>query len=438
MVDYRGNPVAGPLDAVVRVPGSKSVTNRALVLAALADGTSRLGNVLFADDTSHMLAALSALGIEVRADEAGRRVEVDGCRGHVPAGSARLVCGNSGTTIRFCTALCALGQGRYELDGVERMRRRPIGALGEALGTLGTGIEYGGVAGYPPVIVHARGLRGGSVQLAAPESSQFISALLMVAPYAGWDVRIEVREGVVSQPYLRMTTALMERFGVPILEQYDAESARLIVEVPRCYQARELSVEPDASNASYFLAAAAVAGGSVTVEGLSVDSVQGDVAFADVLDRAGCQAEFVPGGLRVTGPRPGERLRGLDVDLNAMPDMVPTLAVVAIFAEGPTTVRNVANLRLKETDRLRALGTELAKLGAQVEERADGLRIVPPTTVRPAVIDTYEDHRMAMSFAVAGLKVPGLVIRGAECCGKTFPNFFECFDRLRTGGRLAS
>ena len=434
MADHHCKLAAGPLNARVTLPGSKSITNRALVCAALADGTSLLSNLLLADDTRIMLEALRALRIAVTVDEVECRAEVTGCRGHLPATDAQLCCGNSGTTMRFCTALTALGNGRYELDGVARMRQRPLGQLAQAVQALGSGIEYQQAEGYPPLTVHARGLSGGQVQLAAPESSQFASALLLAGPYARRDLMLEVTGQVVSAPYLRITTALMERFAVPVLEQYDAQGARFVVEAPRCYQGQSLAIEPDASNAGYFLAAAALAGGTVTVERLGTDSIQGDVRFVDLLEQAGCQVVRRPVSLSVTGPEPGRSLRGLDLDFNEMPDLVQTWAVLALFAEGPTVVRNVANLRLKETDRLTALCTELRKLGAQVEEYPDGLRLEPPAELKSAAIDTYDDHRMAMSFALAGLRVPGLVIRHAECCAKTFPDFFERFERLRVSG----
>lgn len=434
MSDYQCTPAAGPLNATVTLPGSKSITNRALICAALADGTSILSNLLLADDTRIMMDALRVLGIAITVDEAAARAEVTGCRGHLPESAATLFCGNSGTTMRFCTALTALGRGRYELDGGERMRQRPIEQLAEVLQALGCGIEYQQAQGYPPLAVHTRGLSGGQVQLVAPKSSQYVSALLLAGPYVRWDLMLEVTGAIVSAPYLRMTTALMERFAVPVLEQYDARGARFVVEAPRCYQAKPLAIEPDASNASYFLAAAALVGGTVTIAHLGTDSIQGDVRFVDLLEQAGCEVTRQPTTLSVTGPEPGQALRGLELDLNEMPDLVQTWAVLALFAAGPTMVRNVANLRLKETDRLTALCTELRKLGARVEEYPDGLRLEPPPELQPAAIDTYDDHRMAMSFALAGLRLPGVVIRNAECCAKTFPDFFERFERLQDSG----
>jgi len=427
---HRCNPAAGPLDCAVSLPGSKSITNRALVLAALADGKSRLGNLLLAEDTRIMLAALRALGVSITVDEPGRVAEVTGCGGRLPASRAVIHCGNSGTTMRFCTAVVALGNGRFDLDGVERMRERPIGGLVEPLESLGSAIRYVGRPGYPPLEVSAHGLRGGTISVHSPESSQPISALLMVAPAAERDLVIETRGEVPSRPYIAMTAKLMRRFGVAVSEEYGATGARLSVSAPRSYPGTDLTIEPDASNASYFLAAPAVAGGRVTVRGLGTDSIQGDAGFVDVLERIGCRIERRPTRLTVEGPLGGRSVRGIDIDLNDMPDMVQTLAVLALFAEGRTVIRNVETLRVKETDRLKALARELTRLGATVEEERTGLVIDPPSRIRPATIDTYGDHRMAMAFSLAGLRVPGLKINDPECCAKTFPGFFGQFGQM--------
>jgi len=432
---YPCTPASGPLGATVIIPGSKSVTNRALMAAALADGTSVLRNVLFADDTLLMMEALRTLGIAVTADEGDCAVEVTGCNGQIPESGVDLFCGNSGTTIRFLSAMVALGNGRFLLDGIARMRKRPIGALGEALQALGAGIEYPGQEGFPPIIVHASGLRGGHVAFDSPLSSQMVSALLLAGPYASREVFIEVSGDVPSLPFLKMTTAVMDWFGVPVLEDYSAAptndgTIRFVVEAPQRYQATTLTIEPDATNASYFFAAAAIAGGRVTVQGLGIDSVQGDIGFLDVLEAMGCRVERETTRVSVLAPRDGSSLRGIDIDLNDMPDTVPTLAILALFADSPTTIRNVANLRLKETDRLAALHCELSKLGAVVEELPDALVIHPPHRLTSAAIDTYNDHRMAMSFALAGLKCPGMVINDSQCSAKTFPDFFERFERM--------
>ncbi len=454
-----------PLNATVTIPGSKSLTNRALIAAALADGTSLLRNILVAEDTLLMIEALRAMGVSIALDADNAVAEVTGCRGQVPAEEAEVFCGNAGTVMRFVAALSALGQGLYSLDGVPRMRERPIGGLVSALQALGAGVEYLEKEGFPPIRVHAQGLRGGSIEIPSPGSSQWVSAILLVAPYAQRDVLLEVTGRVTSKPYLTMTTAVMADFGVAVVEQFEGPSplslggrggteggstamrespsesgAKFIVEASQRYQATTWTCEPDASNATYFLAAPAIAGGRVTVDGLGTDSRQGDARFVDVLEQMGCRIEREPTRLTVYAPaeRTADghpRLRAVDVDLSDMPDTVQTLAVLALFADGPTTIRNVPNLRLKETDRLAALARELSKLGATVDERPDGLRITPratlvPATPTPAVIDTYNDHRMAMSFALAGLRIPGLQIRDPQCCEKTFPDFFERFERM--------
>jgi 3-phosphoshikimate 1-carboxyvinyltransferase len=428
MDSYLCHPVTTALDASVELPGSKSITNRALVAAALADGDSLLTNILLADDTRLMIDALGKLGVAVTLDEAGPHAEITGCAGQFPASETTLLCGNAGTVIRFLAAAVATGFGEFTLDGVERMRRRPLGDLMAALQALGAQVEYLEGEGYAPIVIHARHLRGGQVAFTAPESSQFISALLLAGPYASGDILIEVA-AALSVPYLKMTTSIMDAFGVSVIEQYDASRVKFVVPAPQRYAGRTFAVEPDASNATYFLAAAAVAGGSVTVRNLGTQSVQGDARFVDVLERMGCAV--MRDENRLTVVRSGQALHGIEVDLNDMPDTVQTLAVVALFADGPTTIRNVANLRVKETDRLAALAKELAKLGARVQERPDGLTIEPPERIAPATIHTYGDHRMAMSFALAGLRSPGVTIDAPACCGKTFPDFFDRWDRLR-------
>lgn len=429
---YNCKPADRPLDAVVTVPGSKSITNRALIVAALADGTSILSNLLLADDTRLMFEALRSLGIRITVDESECLAEVSGCRGLLPVSESKLDCGNAGTVMRFCTALVSLGQGRFELDGVARMRQRPIGGLVDVLQALGAGVEFLDRQGYPPLAVHANGLTGGHIEFRSPPSSQFVSAVLLVAPYAARDVLVDVTGKVTSKPYLRLTASVMGAFGVPVIAQYRQDEAKFIVAAPQRYGATTYAVEPDASNSTYFLAAPAIAGGRITVEGLGTASDQGDARFVDVLERMGCLIERKPDRLTVYGPENDAPLHGIDIDLNDMPDTVQTLAVLALFADGPTTIRNVANLRVKETDRLAALQKELTKLGAHVEERPDGLKIEPPRMIAPATIDTYNDHRMAMSFVLAGLRAEGVIIRNPGCSAKTFPDFFQRFEGLAT------
>jgi len=416
----------GPLSGSVRPPGSKSLTNRALICAALADGVSELRGASLSDDAWSMLRGLQALGVEVEVREREPTITVRGTRGHLPECEADIDAGNAGTTMRFLTALTCLGYGRYRLDGSARMRERPIGGLVDALHTLGAGIGYEEREGFPPLTIVARGLRGGEVVFRQPPSSQFLTAVLLVAPYAGDDVRISVRGSLPSRPYVDMTLDVMRRFGVEVL---DDGQARFIVPAPQRYTGTTVPIEPDASAATYLWAAAAITGGRVRVEGLSRDSRQGDVRFVDLLEQMGCTVRADERGLSVAGPR-DTRLRGIDVDMNDMPDAVQTLAVLALFADGPTTIRNVANLRIKETDRLTALATELRRVGADVAEHDDGLTIRPPARLRPATIETYDDHRMAMSFALCGLAFNGIVIHNADCVSKSFPDYFETLASL--------
>ena len=433
-------PARRSLHCLVDVPGSKSLTNRALLVAALADGKSRLSNILVAQDTRLMIDGLRALGMSVGVDEMARTATIHGTGGHIHFDSADLFCGNSGTTIRFLTALCSLGMGTYRLHGSERMHQRPIGALVDALRNLGSGFEFTGGDGYPPLIVHGRGLHAGRITFDSLPSSQMISALLLVAPHAAGDVFASVNGACPSRPFIDMTLSVMKAFGVQVIDSatgtVSAESGAApqalgwIVPAPQRYRGTSYAIEPDATNASYFFAAAAAIGGSVTVRGLSKTSVQGDVHFVDVLQRMGCTVTQTAAGLTVTGPGAASKLQGIDVDLGDMPDTAQTLAALALVAEGPTRIRNVANLRLKETDRLAALACELRRLGGHVEVHDDGLTIGPPSQIRPARVSTYDDHRMAMSFAVVGLVVEGVEIDQPECVAKTFPEFFTHWASL--------
>jgi 3-phosphoshikimate 1-carboxyvinyltransferase len=428
-------PIPRPFSVTMAPPGSKSLTNRALVLAALAAGTSELSNVLFADDTLVMLECLGRLGFGVEVDQTGRHVRMTGGGGSVPADHAELFCGNSGTTIRFLTALCTLGRGEYRLDGIARMRQRPIGELVDLLKNLGGRIEYGMEQGFPPVLVRGspRGLAGGIVRFGPSRSSQFLSAVLQVAPFARHEVKVDLEPRQTSWPYVAMTMRLMDAFGATphLVRDPRTDEPRQIIVPQDHYQATDYAIEPDASNATYFLAAAAIHPGSkVTIEGLGKRSLQGDVAFADVLHRMGADLIYGPDFITVTGT---ETLEGIEVDLSTMPDTAQTLAVAAVFAEGPTTIRGLHTLRVKETDRVAALATELTKLGADVSVEGDDLTIQPPEDgrIRPAAIDTYDDHRMAMSFALAGTKSAGVRINDPGCVNKTYPEYFQDLERLR-------
>lgn len=422
-------PVAGPIRATVRPPGSKSITNRALVCAALAEGRSTLIGALDSEDTRVMIAALRELGIAIAIENEGRTLHVDGCAGAIPAKRAELFVANSGTTMRFLTALASLGRGEYRLDGVARMRERPIGDLVAALRSVGVDLACEGAGECPPVIVRSGGLPGGRASVRGDVSSQFLSGLLMAAPYAESPLEVNVVGRLVSVPYVSMTLQMMKAFGAHC--EWADDYHRIAVSNSARYRPQRYEIEPDASAASYFFAAAAITGGKVTVEGLSRDAMQGDVAFCDCLEQMGARVEYGPSSITVHGGS----LRGVDVDMNAISDTVQTLSVVALLAEGPTRIRNVAHIRHKETDRITATATELRKLGATVDEFDDGLRITPSTNLRGAAIDTYHDHRMAMSFALAGLRTPNVIIRDPGCTAKTYPGFFQDLDRATGGSR---
>lgn len=432
-------PVDHPVNATVRVPGSKSITNRALLLSSLADGTSRIEGALFSDDTRYMSDALNALSIPVRADESQSAFEVDGQAGVIPAHSADLFLGNAGTATRFLTAAVALGHGDYRIDGVDRMRSRPIADLLDALSELGVDARSEMETGCPPVLIHAHGLRGGSTRLRGDTSSQFLSALLMIAPLSREGVVIEIVGPLASRPYVALTLRMMEQWSDGLkYEEQDPKnlpedlSYRCAIPGGQSYGARQYSVEPDASTASYFFAAAAATCGRARVEGLGAASLQGDIRFVDVLRDMGCEIEQTATYTEVRGPT---TLHGVDVDMNAISDTVMTLAAIAPFADSPTTIRNVANIRVKETDRIHAVATELRRLGVVVLEHKDGLTIQPAASLNPAEIQTYDDHRIAMSFAITGLRSPGVVIRDPACVAKTVPDFYTRFQALYQHGR---
>ena len=413
----------GPLDARVRVPGSKSVTNRALVTAALAPGVGRLRGALDSDDTRVMRECLAALGCPV--EPSGDAWTVAGGGGRLRAPQAPLFVGNSGTTARFLCAAACLADGPVTIDGTPRMRERPIDDLTRALAQLGGRSRIEGRDGCPPLRVEGGGLAGGAARIDASRSSQFVSAVLLAAPYAARDVALRFEGGVlVSRPYVDLTLDLMRDYGARAEWRGEAE---IFVEAGAHYAARDYSVEADASSAAYPLCAAAIAGGRVRVDSLDPKTRQPDLGLVGLLEGMGCGVETGPDWVAVSAPAGG--LRGLDADMNDLPDAVLALAVVALFAKGTTHIRNVANLRIKETDRLAALETELRKLGAKAHSDADSLHI-EPGPVRGAAIDTYDDHRMAMAFALAGLRVPGVVIRDPGCVSKTWPDYFGMLESL--------
>ncbi len=414
----------GPIRGSIRPPGSKSITNRALICAALADGRSTLQGALDSEDTRVMLQSLEKLGIATRTGVLSDQIIVDGCGGRIPATGAQLFLANSGTSIRFLTAATTLGHGTFRLDGVARMQQRPIADLLDALRQLGADVRAERDHGCPPVVVHAAGLAGGRATVRGDISSQFLSGLLLAAPLARQGVELVVDGPLVSKPYVHMTLAVMQAFGA-VVDVDPTDLARFHILPGHPYQAREYAIEPDASAASYFWAAAAITGGQVTVQGLHRDALQGDVEFCDCLARMGCGVEETEAGRCVSGAA----LRGIDVDMNAISDTVQTLAAVALYAHGPTTITGVGHIRHKETDRIGDLAREVRKLGAQVQELPDGLRITPGP-LRPARIETYHDHRMAMSLALVGLRTPGVTILDPGCTAKTYPHFFRDLGSL--------
>jgi len=415
---------AQPLKAIVRVPGSKSHTNRALILAALAEGVTQLRGALFSDDSRYCAEALARLGFDVNLDEAAEMMTVAGQGGRIPAAKAELYIGNSGTAARFLTALLTLGEGEYVVDGSARMRERPLADLLNSLTQLGATVSA--PSGCPPVRVRASGLASGRARVAGDTSSQYLSALLQVAPYARGPVELEVMGELSSAPYVSLTVAVMEDFGVTV----EHEGLTTFRVRPRKYQGRgAYDIEGDASAASYFFAAAAIRGGRVTVGNVSRSTRQGDVAFVDVLAKMRCGVEDGPEGITVAGPPDGQ-LTGVDADMRHIPDTAMTLAAVAPFANTPTTIRGIASARVKETNRVAAMCTELRRLGVRVDEHADGLIIYPAENIAPAAIETYDDHRVAMAFALVGLRASGVRITNPGCVAKTFPRFFEVLGGL--------
>lgn len=414
------------LSGTIDLPGSKSISNRALLLAALATGTTRLENLLESEDTEYMLQALDQLGVRVSRDGGAYVVEGRGGPLVTAPGRWELYLGLAGTALRPLTAALTLGLGTFVVDGSARMRERPIGDLVEGLEQLGANIRYLGTPGYPPLEVHGTGLDGGRVRMRGNVSSQFLTSLLLCAPLARGPVVVDIEGEQVSKPYLDITVHMMRRFGATVGH---VDHQRFDVE-PGGYRAPgKYLVEGDASSASYFLAAGAIRGAGMVVRGIGRDSVQGDVAFVEVLAAMGARVTQHATSIEVRPPADG-KLRAIDVDLNHIPDAAMTLGVLALFADGTTCIRNVANWRVKETDRLHAMAAELGKLGAAVEEGPDYLCVTPPARLAEAEIDTYGDHRMAMCFSLVALTGTPVTIRDPACVAKTFPDYFERFAAL--------
>ena len=428
------------VDGSIQLPGSKSLSNRILLLASMAEGVTDVYNLLDSDDTRHMLDSLQRLGVRLELSPDRTRCRVYGLGGPFPPQETELFLGNAGTAIRpLCAALC-LGRGVFDLTGEPRMYERPIKDLVDALAQLGVRIEYLQRDGYPPLRIVSNGIPGGEVSIRGNISSQYLTALLMAAPLAQSDMVINVEGELVSKPYIDMTVDVVRSFGATILRR--GSSASMPAGEPRTgsvpgeahgYQSFHVPgrqtyrspgmalVEGDASSATYFLAAAAIRGGTVRVNGVGANSVQGDVGLANVLEQMGATVSRGMDWIEVSR---GD-LHGVDLDLNHIPDAAMTVATTALFAQGKTAIRNVANWRVKETDRLAAMATELRKVGAEVYEGDDYLEITPPSNIRPAAIDTYNDHRMAMSFSLAALGNAAITINNPECVSKTFPDYFE-------------
>ena len=407
-----------PISATIDVPGSKSITNRAMLIASIAQGRSVIDGALLSDDTRYMAAALRTLGFIVEIDEAARRITVGGQGGMIPVKGAELDIGGAGTVMRFLVAMLTLGEGRYRIDGNQRMRQRPIGPLLDAMERLGASVYSERDNNCPPVIVDASRKRfeGGQTTIDARVSSQFVSAMLMPAPLWPLGIKLTV-VGEVARPFIDMTLRVMETWGA----SSSATGDQIVVPGGQWYRAQRYTVEPDASSASYFAAAAALIGGRVRIPHLTKNSVQGDTGFLSVLEKMGANLTWLNNVVEIEGTG---TLTGVDIDMNGMPDMVPTLAAIAPFASTPTKIRGVGFIRYHESDRLHVLATELHRLGATVRGTEDGLEI-EPSTLRGAEIETYEDHRIAMAFAVTGLKQPGITIKDPACVAKTFPDFFD-------------
>jgi 3-phosphoshikimate 1-carboxyvinyltransferase len=415
----------GKAHGQIRPPGSKSLTNRALICGAMAEGESTLRGVLDSEDTHVMLQGLGQLGLKITHNPKEHLVIIEGCGGKLVGQSADLFVANSGTTIRFLSAMCAACHGTFRLHGIDRMHQRPIGDLVDALKRLGVDAQTESPLGCPPIRLKTSGMTGGTISIRGDVSSQFLSGLLMAGPYCQNDLKLQVEGELVSRPYVDMTLAVMQAFGANV--QVNEEENVYQLAAPHRYQGTNYTIEPDASAASYFWAAAAITGGDVTVLGLGPEALQGDVGFVKVLAEMGCFVEAAADSIRVQGGP----LKGVDIDMNAISDTVQTLASVALFAEGPTRVRGVAHNRHKETDRIGDLARELRKFGAEVVEHEDGLTITPapealdPEAFHGVEIETYNDHRMAMSLALPGLRLPGVKILNPGCTVKTYPNYFE-------------
>lgn len=435
MADYKVKKAANPINATVEVPGSKSITNRALLISALSDGRSFLKKVLFSDDSRVFIKALQDLGFLVEADESTEAATVTGQSKFVSASSGDIYVGSAGTAARFLTALLALSDGRFTIDASEQMRKRPMLPLFEALSRMGADFTFAEKEGFLPVTVKGafcdeNELLTDTAVVDSDSSTQFLSALLMMAPVianrTGKPFRVQATGNRAQGSYVKMTLKVMKDFGVSA--EFDRDNQMFSAAPGLTYKSREYEIEPDVSAASYFYAAAAVTGGEIIVNGVHPDSCQGDIRFLDVLKQMGCSLEDTAGGLKLTGPN-GGKLRGISIDMKDFSDQTMTLAAIAPFCDSPVEITGIGHIRRQESDRISAIASELGRMGIDVEESEASLKIYPGTPA-PAEIETYNDHRIAMAFSLVGLRTDGIVIKDYECCKKTFEKYFEVFDTL--------
>jgi 3-phosphoshikimate 1-carboxyvinyltransferase len=414
-------PISHPVDATVTVPGSKSITNRAFLLAALAKGKSTLTGVLFSEDTEAFATGLKALGIEVNLDTKACTAEITGLGGEFPNKQAAIYCRDAGTATRFLIPACAAIPGEYHFSASERMSERPIAPLLQVLAAQGSHFQFMNKPGHMPLIMESQGLRGGEVEIDISQSSQFLSGLLMAAPYAKMPMILKTGT-LTHKPYVAMTRSMMHAFGV------EAKQHGNSVVVPHgCYQARDYAIEPDASTASYFFAMAAITGGKIQVNNLTRQCMQGDIQFLHILEKMGCQVAESPAGITVQGPK---QLKGLGtIDMAGFTDTFMTVAALAVFADGPTTIKSLAHTRLQESDRVAAIAEGLKRLGINTDTTEDSITIYP-SKPHGATVSSYRDHRIAMSLSLIGLKIPAVIIDGAEAVAKTCPDYFKLLQQI--------
>lgn len=427
MSQYKVKKIEHPLNCVVEVPGSKSITNRALLMAALSEGECTLNGVLFSDDSRHFVLSLISLGYSIQLNEVEHFITIEGCGRNIPKKEATIDVGSAGTAARFLTAMLALSDGEYTINSSEQMKKRPMLPLFEALTAMGAEFTFLENEGFLPVKVRGAAFGGKSpfntVDIDISKSTQFLSALMMTAPMLKDGLKINITSKKTDGSYIRITSKMMNQFGCLVKH----EGAHYEIMPDSGYMADNYQIEPDVSAACYFYAAAALTGGSVLVKNVHEVCMQGDMKFLDVLKQMGCKVQEELEGIRVTAPEDG-KLKGIDIDMNDFSDQTMTLSVIAPFASGETFIRNIGHIRLQESDRISAIVNELTKLGIKVKEGEDSIEITPGT-ITPGVVDTYDDHRMSMSFALIGLMVDGIVIDNYECCGKTFENYFQVLER---------